>query len=120
MSLLTYMIPAKREGDKPLLWLHGEIKSPPMSARSRLQAGFLLRRLQRGESLSMPESRPMPSISPSCHELRIDEADVTWSIFYRTDPDAILILEVLKKKTEATPKSVIEVCRRRLAEYDQT
>jgi phage-related protein len=114
------MIPTKREGDKPLIWLHGEIKSPPMSVRSRLQAGFLLRRLQRGERLSMPDSRPMPAIGPRCHELRIDEADVTWRIFYRTDPDAVLILEVLKKKTEATPKSVIDACRRRVAEYDRT
>lgn len=62
----------------------------------------------------------MPSIGPRCHELRIDEADVTWRIFYRTDPDAILILDVLKKKTEATPKSVIDACRRRLTEYDRT
>jgi phage-related protein len=117
MSYLTYILPAGR--DKPLVWLHGEVKSPPLSARSRLQAGYLLRRLQRGERLSMPESRPMPSIGPRCHELRIDEGDVTWRVFYRTDPDAILILEVFKKKTEVTPKTVIDICRRRLAEYDQ-
>jgi phage-related protein len=106
------------EGAKPLVWLHGEIKTPPMAPRSRLQAGYLLRRLQRGETLSMPESRPMPSIGPRCHELRIDEGTVTWRIFYRTDPDAIVILDVLKKKTPSTPKTVIENCKRRLAEYD--
>ena len=61
----------------------------------------------------------MPSIGPRCHELRISDADVTWRIFYRTDPDAILVLEVLKKKTQATPREVIKVCRRRLADYDQ-
>jgi len=52
------------EGDKPLVWLHGEIKTPPMATRSRLQAGYLLRQLQSGEILSMPESRPMPAIGP--------------------------------------------------------
>jgi phage-related protein len=108
------------ERDKPLVWLHGEIKTPPLSARARLQAGYLLRRLQRGERLSMPESRPMVSIGPRCHELRIDEAGAAWRIFYRIDPEAVVILEVLKKKTQATPKSVIDVCRRRLADYDQT
>jgi phage-related protein len=77
-----------------------------------------LRRLQSGEILSMPESRPMPSIGRRCHELRIDEGGVTWRIFYRTDPDAIVILDVLKKKTQVTPKIVIESCKRRLAEYD--
>jgi phage-related protein len=107
------------EGDKPLVWLHGEIKTPPMSVYGRLEAGHLLRRLQRGEVLSMPVSRPMPSIGPRCHELRIGDSDVTWRIFYRIDPEAILILEVLKKKTQATPKEVIEVCRRRLAAYDR-
>jgi phage-related protein len=90
-----------------------------MSASSRLQAGYLLRCLQRGDLLSMPESRPMPCIGTRCHELRVGEVDATWRIFYRIDPDAILILEVLKKKTQATPKTVIDVCRRRLAEYDR-
>jgi phage-related protein len=61
----------------------------------------------------------MPSIGPRCHELRIGDADVTWRIFYRIDPDAIVILEVLKKKTTQTPKTVLQACRRRLAEYDQ-
>jgi phage-related protein len=108
-----------RERDKPLVWLHGEIKTPPMSVLARLEVGQLLRRLQRGELLWMPQSRPMPSIGPRCHELRVGDADVTWRIFYRIDPDAIVILEVLKKKTATTPQSVLQACRRRLAEYDQ-
>jgi phage-related protein len=107
------------EGEKPLVWLHGEIKTPPMASRSRLQAGFLLRRLQNGEILTMPESRPMPSIGSRCHELRIEESAVTWRIFYRTDPDAIVILDVLKKKTQTTPKTVIDACKHRLADYDR-
>jgi len=50
--------------DKPLVWLRGGIKTPPFSQNARLEAGFLLRKLQRGEKLSMPHSRPMPSIGP--------------------------------------------------------
>ena len=38
---------------------------------ARRQAGWLVRRLQNGEALSMPKSRPMPGIGPRCHELRI-------------------------------------------------
>jgi phage-related protein len=117
MSEATYTPFMGRE-DKPLVWLHGEIRTPPMATRSRLQAGYLLRRLQSGEALSMPDSRPMPAIGPRCHELRVDEGAVTWRIFYRTDADAIVILDVLKKKSQATPKAVIETCKRRLAEYD--
>jgi phage-related protein len=104
--------------DKPLVWLHGEIKTPPMSSDARVQAGFLLRRLQGGELLSMPDSRPMPSIGARCHELRIDDERVTWRVFYRIDTDAIVILEVLKKQTQATPKAALDACKRRLAEYD--
>jgi phage-related protein len=104
--------------DKPLAWLHGEIKTPPLSKSARLEAGFLLRQLQRGDLLSMPQSRPMPSIGPRCHELRINDANVTWRVVYRIDVDAIVILEVFAKKTGKTPKAVIDTCRKRLKEYD--
>jgi phage-related protein len=103
---------------KPLAWLHGEVKSPPFSAAARLEAGFLLRRLQRGDLLSMPQSRPMPNIGARCHELRIVDADATWRIVYRIDSDAIVIAEVFSKKTQQTPKQGVDGSRRRLKEYD--
>ncbi len=107
----------KRE-DKPLVWLHGEIKTPPLSSAGRIEAGFLLRKLQMGELLPMPFSRPMPSIGPRCHELRIDDQDKTWRIVYRIDNDAIVILEVFEKKTQKTPRDVIENCKRGIRLYD--
>jgi phage-related protein len=103
---------------KPLAWLHGEVKTPPFSAAARVEAGLLLRRLQRGELLSMPHSRPMPTIGPRCHELRVVDANATWRIIYRLDSDAIVIAEVYAKKTPQTPKAVLETSRRRLKEYD--
>jgi len=45
---------ASAKRDKPLAWLHGEIKTPPFSTAARVEAGVLLRRLQRDESLAMP------------------------------------------------------------------
>lgn len=106
--------------DKPLAWLHGQVKTPPLSQEARIETGFLLRRLQRGERLRMPQSRPMPSIGARCHELRINDADTTWRLVYRIDPDAIVIAEVFAfaKKTEKTPKDVIQACKKRLKEYD--
>jgi phage-related protein len=53
-----------------------------------------------------------------CHELRIRDADKNWRIIYRIDDDAILIVEVFNKSTRATPKNVIEVCKKRLSKYD--
>jgi phage-related protein len=104
---------------KPLAWLHGEIKTPPFSQAARIEAGVLLRRLQRGEVLSLPHSRPMPVIGPRCHELRINDESKTWRIMVRVDPDAILILEVFLKKTPKTPTDVLEACKRRLRTYDK-
>jgi phage-related protein len=104
--------------DKPLVWLHGEIKSPPLSLAARLETGLLLRRLQRGDKLAMPYSRPMPSIGARCHELRINDEKATWRIVYRIDADVIVILEVFSKKTMQTPKPVIDNCKRRLKDYD--
>ena len=91
--------------DKPLVWLKGEIKTPPFSSEARVEAGTLLRRLQRGESIGLPHSRPMPSIGRRCHELRIQDENVTWRIVYRLDPDAIVIGEVCPKKSGANPKT---------------
>ena len=103
---------------KPLVILSGEIKSPPFSDEARIEAGMLLRRLQNGDTLSMPAARPMPSIGSRCLELRIVDQNVTWRIFCRTDADAVLVIHVMAKKTEATPKQVIRLCQQRLAFYD--
>lgn len=104
--------------DKPLVWLQSEVKTPPFSEAARVECGYLLRRLQRGENLGMPHSRPMPTIGTRCHELRVVDENITWRIMYRVDSDAIVITEVFAKKTEATPRAVMERCRRRLREYD--
>jgi phage-related protein len=113
-----YSIFPMSPNDKPLVWLHGEVKTPPLSSEARLEAGFLLRRLQRGDHLEMPHSRPMPSIGPRCHELRINDVDGTWRVVYRIDTDAIVIADVFAKKTQKTPDTVIKTCRKRLKEYD--
>jgi len=107
------------DSDKPLVWLAGEVKTPPFSASARVEAGVLLRRLQRGESLGMPHSRPMPVIGRRCHELRIPDEQVTWRLVYRIDADAIVIGAVFAKKTGKTPALVIETCQRRFRAYDE-
>ncbi len=79
--------------DKPLVWLQSEIKTPPFSASARMEAG-------------------------RCHELRIVDEDKSWRIVYRIDIDAIVILEVFQKKTQETPRYVIDNCQRRIKQYD--
>jgi phage-related protein len=108
-----------RRRDKPLAWLHGEIKTPPFSKEARIEAGVLLRRLQEGEPLGLPHSRPMTSIGRRCHELRLTDKEHEWRIVYRVDEDAIVIGDVFEKKTAKTPRKVIERCQRRFAVYDR-
>src|SRR6266571_3932090 len=83
-KVLPQRQPRTPREDKPLVWLSGELKTPPMTSEARVEGGMLLRRVQRGETLSMPESRPMPTIGPRCHELRIDDVvrKKEWRIIY--------------------------------------
>ena len=102
---------------KPLVWLHGEVKTPPFSADARIEAGVLMRRLQEGISISLPHARPMPGIGRGCHELRIPDENRTWRIVYYVDTVAIVILDVFAKTTNQTPQTVIDVCKARLQRY---
>lgn len=106
------------ESEKPLVWFHGEVRTPPFSRAARVEAGLLLRRLQSGDLLSMPHSRPMPVIGSNCHELRINDSTKSWRLVYFIDSDAIVILDVFDKTTRETPKRIIDVCRKRLREDD--
>ncbi|MFN8177211.1 MAG: type II toxin-antitoxin system RelE/ParE family toxin [bacterium] len=107
------------DASKPLVWLEGRISTPPFSRAARLEAGFLLRLLQEGEHLRLPQSRPMPAIGERCHELRIQDASATWRIIYRLEVDAVVILGAFSKKGRKTPRSVMDACRDRLRLWER-
>lgn len=113
--------PAKPEFKtrKPLVWLQGEIKTPPFTAEGRQEAGMLLRLLQEGERLGMPQAEALPDVGSRCGALRIRDAEHNWRIMYRIDSDAIVILEVYSKKTRKIPDEVMERCSKRLKQYDE-
>jgi len=112
MSASTYPCLCMDAPERPLVWLHGEVWSPPFSSQAKIEAGVLLRKLQKGEKLSMPHSRPMPVIGRGCHELRIPDRNVIRRIIYFIDTDAIVILDVFEKKTKETPPRVVGNCKR--------
>jgi phage-related protein len=107
--------------EKPLRWMLGRLHTPPLGRAARIDAGELLRRLQYGETLRMPDSRPLPVIGPRVHELRVDDAQTkrSWRIIYRVDADAILVVHWFEKRTQTTPRRIIDLCRRRLGAYDR-
>ena len=105
--------------DKPLVWLAGEVKTPPFSREARIQAGTLLRRLQKGESVGMPHARPMTGVGRRCLELRVRDEGKNWRIMVRIDEDAVVVADVFEKKSRTTPARVIATCKDRLRHYDE-
>ena len=91
--------------------------TPPFSVEARRETGYLLRMLQDGEALGMLRSRPMPSIGPGCHELRILDAGHSWRLIYGVTPAAILVLAVFAKTTPATPRHIIGFARQTLRRF---
>ena len=91
---------------KEIVLFFGEIKTPPFSKSARIETGFLLRKLQAWEMLSMPESRPMPTIGKHCHELRVGDSENNkeWRVIYRIDEDEIVVFDIL---SPATIRSIV-------------
>ena len=81
-------------------------------------AGLLLRLLQQGEQLGMPQAELLPNVGARCGALRVRDAEHNWRIMYRADTDAVLVLEVYSKKTRKIPDEVIRRCQDRLKRYD--
>ena len=115
MCYIKWVLPIRK---KPLRVMSGEIKTPPFSVEARVEAGKLLGRIQDGENLGMPHSRPMPSIGNGVHELRINDENETFRIIYRVDSDAVVVVEVFSKKTPETPQQVVDTCKARFRRYD--
>jgi phage-related protein len=85
------------------------------SLEVRQEIGALLRILQDGGQLGMPQSRPMKQVGPSVFELRVKDRDGIYRVFYMLfDKDRILIPHVFTKKTQKTPRHEIETAHKRL------
>jgi len=108
----------KRPERKPLIWLHGEIKSPPFTLEGKQEAGMLLRLLQEGFRLALPQAEPLPDLGHRCGALRVRDAEHNWRIMFRLDSDAVLVLEIYPKKTRKIPEEVMKRCKKRLKDYD--
>jgi len=87
--------------------------APPL----RKEVGELLLKLQFGLALGMPQSKPMPSIQSGAYELRLKDAAGIYRVFYYLKSEqGILVFHAFTKKTQKTPKSEIELGKRRLKE----
>jgi phage-related protein len=83
----------------------------------RREVGKAIFDLQSGALLAMPLSRPMPSVSVGVSELRIRDRQGIYRVFYyRQSPNGILVFHAFVKKTQTTPKSEMDLAKRRLKE----
>lgn len=83
----------------------------------RRELGKAIFDLQKGEKLSMPLSRPMPSVATGVEELRIKDRTGAYRVFYFTRlADAILIFHAFAKKTTKTPGPEVDLAQKRLKE----
>lgn len=74
-------------------------------------------RLDEGQRLSMPLSRPMPGIGHGTHELRLrDRAGIYRVIYYLAGAGMIYFLRAFKKKSWETLWQDIEIAKKRLKE----
>ena len=80
---------------------------------------MFLRLLQEGISLGMPHARPLPSVGPRCHELRIRDGAHNWRIVYRIDDEFIVIGAVFAKSGKARQQREFENANRRFASHDR-
>src|SRR2546427_10892214 len=91
------------------------IRRFPKEARIRLGRGLF--RLQLGDQLGMPNSRPMPGVAAGVSELRVKGEDRSFRAFYYTaSSQGVLVFHAFAKKTQRTPPLEIELGRKRLKE----
>ena len=91
------------------------IRAFPREVRDRLGKALYL--LQVGEKLVMPLSRSMPSVAAGISELRLHGQDGQFRTFYFSgSPKGILLIHAFVKKTQQTPRSEIQLARKRLKE----
>lgn len=81
------------------------------------EIGEALRDLQKGISIGLPLSRPMPSVATGAYELRVRSATTTVRVFYFVKlADTILVFHGFQKKTQKTPAHELTLGQRRLQE----
>lgn len=92
-----------------------EIQRFPLAVRADLADA--LARLDEGHTLSMPLSRPMPSIGAGVHELRLrDRSGVYRTVYALIRGGTVVVVHAFKKTTQATARRNIELASQRLKE----
>ncbi len=88
--------------------LPDEVRGDLADALARLDAGLML---------SMPLSRPMPTVGRGVYELRLKNRSGQYRVIHAlVRRGTVHVLHAFKKTTQSTPQRNIEVARKRLKE----
>jgi phage-related protein len=97
---------------KPLIWLGRSRRDRrAFPALARRLAGFQLRRVQQG--LDPDDWKPMQTIGPGVHEIRIHIAGAHRVFYVATRPEAIYVLHAFEKKMQNTSAHDLRIGRDR-------
>ena len=81
------------------------------------EIGEALRDIQKGISIGLPLSRPMPTVASGAHELRVRSAATAVRVFYLIKlADTIVVFHGFHKKTQKTATHEIAIGQQRLQE----
>lgn len=102
--MISYLRPALKD----ILKFPEDVRADLIDALAQLDTGL---------KLSMPLSRPMPSIGKGVHELRLKDASGIYRVIYVfVSQNDIWVIHGFKKTTEQTSKQDIELAKKRLKE----
>ncbi len=94
-----------------------ELKNAPRDVIEDVFA--LFEDLMAGKHLSMPISRPLPSIAKGLHELRLSGRAGEYRVFYVILTSiAVYVLHATQKKSEKTDKQTVNLIKTRLRSLD--
>jgi phage-related protein len=101
---------------KPLTFLGNSLKClRDMPADVRHDAGYQLSKVQGGQQPD--DFKPMPAVGPGVEEIRIFDETGAFRVTYLARlPQAVFVLHVFQKKTEATPLRDIALAKARYGE----
>ena len=82
------------------------------------ELGAVLTRLQKGESVGMPDVRPMSNVGSGVSEVRVSDHSSIFRTFHVIlSYHGILVFHAFTKKTQKTPDQELETGKRRLKEF---
>jgi phage-related protein len=99
---------------KRIVWLGDSLdRLRELPGDARHEAGYQLERIQAGRDPA--DWKPMPSVGLGVNELRVRAGGAYRVIYVAKFIEAVYVLHAFQKKSQKTPRTDIELARKRFA-----